>query len=413
MLSTSSPSSATASSARPPRGPRPRWFDGFLHLESASGILLLTATVVALVWANTSWPLAYETLWHLPLGLTLGPWAWRGQLHFLVNDGLMTIFFLAVGLEIRNDIHDGELSDPRRAALPVIAAAGGMIAPALLYLMLNFGRSGQAGWGIPMATDIAFAVAVVGLLGKRIPPALRVLLLALAIIDDIGAILVIAFFYSAGIDGFGLLVAALGLVAALLFQRLRVNSALVYVLPGVVVWWGLWRAGVHPTMAGVALGLATPARPWRPSETSPAVRVHRRLEPWVTYGIMPLFALANAGVAVGHVSLGGNARIVAGVMLGLVVGKPLGIFTASLVAVKIGVSALPRGVGWHGILCIGFMGGIGFTLGIFMVDLAFPSGAEEAAGKLAVLASSVVATVFGLLAGRLLLRPRPATLTSD
>jgi NhaA family Na+:H+ antiporter len=239
-----------------------RPIERFVRVEASSGILLLFAAVVALVWANSPWGASYEHLWHTPITLGIGPWVSDQSLHFWINDGLMTVFFLVVGLEIRREIHEGELSELKRAALPIAAALGGMAVPAILYLLLNGDPRTKSGWGIPMATDIAFAVGVLALLGKRIPPALRVLLLALAIIDDIGAIIVIAVFYSAGIDWSGFLVAGTGIVLVGLLQALGIRRATLYVPAGAVLWFGILKAGVHPTIAGVVLGLLTPVRSW-------------------------------------------------------------------------------------------------------------------------------------------------------
>ncbi|WP_437986696.1 Na+/H+ antiporter NhaA [Sorangium sp. So ce117] len=423
----------------------------FMHVEAASGIVLLIASAVALAWANSPWGDAYEHLWHVPITLSAGSLAFTQPLHFWINEGLMTIFFFVAGLEIRREIHEGELSDLKRAALPVAAAVGGMIAPALVYLSLNASPASRHGWGVPMATDIAFAVGVLALLGKRVPPALRVLLLALAIIDDIGAIIVIALFYSSGVAWSGLLVAAGGALAVAVLQRFGVRSPAAYVAPGAVVWWGMLRAGVHPTIAGVVIGLLTPVRSWFGSQgfvaaardavdrvaalterdghradellkplgrirqaqreaLPPVVRLQAALHPWVAYGIMPLFAFANAGVRIDASSLGhpASGTILLGVTLGLVAGKPLGVFLACFAMVRLGVCALPRGVGWRGIAVIGCVAGIGFTMAIFIAGLAFGDAALLAAAKLGVLLASAVAAVVGLLVGRLVLSGTPA-----
>ena len=230
-----------------------RPLERFLEIEAASGILLLVAATTALLWANSPWAASYVHLWHTPLGLRIGAFTFEHSLEWFVNDGLMVIFFFVVGMEIRREIHHGELSEWRRAALPAAAALGGMVAPAVLYLVLAGRPSTRSGWGVPMATDIAFAVGVLALLGKRVPAALRVLLLALAVIDDLGAILVIAVFYSSGVAVSGLLVAAAGLVGVFAMQRLGVRSAFAYVAPALVVWAGIYSAGIHPTVAGVII----------------------------------------------------------------------------------------------------------------------------------------------------------------
>jgi len=352
----------------------------FLQLEAASGIVLLTTTVIALVWANSTWGASYAQLWH-------------GPAHFWINDGLMTLFFLVVGLEIRREIHDGSLRTLRLAALPLVAAAGGVIAPALIYLALSRDPALTPGWAIPTATDIAFAVGVLAVLGKRVPANLRVLLLALAIIDDIVAILVIAFFYSDGIAVAGMLIAVGGIVGVLVFQKLKVASPWLYVLPGAVVWYGMWKAGIHPTLAGVALGLLTPV--------VHVERVEPVLHPWVAYGIMPLFALANAGVTFSGLSFGTEIEtaLTTAIIVALTIGKPLGIFVASFVAVKLNLSALPEGVDWKGVLLVGCLGGIGFTMSIFIANLAFPGASLLATAKFSVLVGSALAGVLGLTVG--------------
>ncbi|WP_437640525.1 Na+/H+ antiporter NhaA [Sorangium sp. So ce854] len=422
----------------------------FLHVQAASGIVLLIAAVVALAWANSPWGDAYDHLWHVPLTIGVGSFVFTQSLHFWINEGLMTIFFFVVGLEIRREMYEGELSDLKRAALPIAAAVGGMVAPALLYLSFNAAPVSRHGWGVPMATDIAFAVGVLALLGKRVPPALRVLLLALAIIDDIGAIIVIALFYSSGVSWSGLLVATAGALAVLVLQRFGVRRPLAYVAPGAVLWFGMLRAGVHPTIAGVAVGLLTPVRSWFGSQgflatardvvdevgaiarresykiddlltplqrirtaqreaLPPVVRLQAALHPWVAFGIMPLFAFANAGVRVDSSSLDHVAAgtILLGVTVGLVVGKPLGVFLASFAMVRLGVCALPRGVGWAGVGVVGCVAGIGFTMAIFIAGLAFNDAAMLAAAKLGVLLASAVAAVVGLAVGRLMLPATP------
>ncbi len=423
-----------------------RPLERFLGIQAASGIVLLIAAVVALVWANSGWQASYEHLWHTPITIGLGGFVFSRDLHFWINDALMVVFFFVVGLEIRREIHSGELSDLKRAALPVAAAVGGMIAPALIYLSLNHSRPAHHGWGVPVATDIAFAVGVLALLGRRVPAALRVLLLALAIIDDIGAILVIAVFYSAGVKLAGLAIAAAGVGLVIAFQRLGARHALVYVIPAMVLWIGLMVSGIHPTIAGVILGLMTPVVPWyghqgflqeadsaiaefrhrvdrpdmsqhdlvsplarldkaRREALAPVVSIEAALNPWVAFVIMPLFALANAGVTVGSLDLHapGAWHIVAGVSVGLFLGKPIGIVTVSLLTVKLGLCALPRGVDVRGLLVVGMVGGIGFTMALFIAQLAFTDELHLSLAKLAILVGSLVAGVVGLVVGRMLL----------
>ena len=433
--------------------------DRFLHVEVASGILLLVAALIALVWANSPFRGSYHHLWHTEVTVGIGAWTASKPLHFLINDALMVVFFFVVGLEIRREIHEGELSELKRAALPVAAALGGMLVPAAIFFVVNRGSSAQRGWGVPMATDIAFAVGVLALLGKRVPASVRVLLLALAIIDDIGAIIVIAVFYSSSFSWAGVGLAALGVVGVLILRSVGVRAALAYVIPGVVLWTGLLVAGIHPTIAGVILGLLTPARSWygergfltaaegaindfrdragkkhdahdlleplaqiaeaRREALPPVVRIEAALHPWVAYGIMPLFALANAGVDIRGVDLSERASVgvMLGVVLGLVVGKPIGVIAASALTVRLGLAARPRGVTWGGVTLVGLVAGIGFTMAIFIADLAFPPGARLGAAKLGVLIASAVAGIVALIAGRFLLprslEPAVAEMTAD
>lgn len=416
----------------------------FLAIETSSGLLLLFVSLVALIWANSSWFSAYQNLWHTSFGLTLGPWSFERDLHFWINDGLMTIFFFVVGLEIRREMHKGELSELRRAALPLFAALGGMAVPALLYFFFNAGRSTASGWGIPMATDIAFAVGVVALLGKRIPAALRIFLLTLAVIDDIGAILVIAIFYSADLSAAGFAVAGLGLALIFIFQKIGIRSPWAYLGPALIVWAGTYAGGIHPTIAGVVIGLFTPVRAWlgpdgflnvaekqidairsepnhsedkilphlgsldtaRKEAVSPVERLQFLLHGWVAFGIMPLFALANAGVPLGQASFDGDGReVFTGVLLGLLIGKPIGVILLSFLAVKLKIAQLPRGVSWIGVTIVGLSAGIGFTMAIFISQLAFPPGQVLETAKLSILCASALAAFIAFLAGWILLKP--------
>jgi NhaA family Na+:H+ antiporter len=414
----------------------------FLAVEASAGLLLMAAAGIALLWANSPWYASYEALWHMPLGLRLGPLAFERDLHFWINDGLMTIFFFVVGLEIRREAHGGELSELRRAALPLVAAFGGMIAPAAIYAALNHGHVSVRGWGVPMATDIAFAVGVFALLGKRVRPALRILLLALAVIDDVGAIVVIAIFYSGGLAPLGFLIVGAGIAGVLVMRGVGVRSPWLYVVPGAVVWAGAYVAGVHPTLAGVALGLLTPARAWLGSErfvehasanievvrgkgpeaheilpqldainvarreaVAPVESLQHALHPWVAYGVMPIFALSNAGVALGGASFAADGTLLfAGVVAGLVLGKPLGILGLSWLATRLGLAALPRGVRWRDIGVLGLAAGIGFTMALFVAQLAFGNGAQLETAKLAILCASGLAAILAFASGVVLLR---------
>jgi NhaA family Na+:H+ antiporter len=384
--------------------------EGFLSIEASSGIVLVIAAVAAIWWANSPWRSVYEAILRAPIGFRLGGVAFERDVHFWINDGLMVVFFFVVGLEIKRELHAGELSELRRAALPAIAALGGMIVPAGIYLGLNGGTAAASGWGVPMATDIAFAVGVLALLGKRVAPALRILLLALAVIDDLGAIVVIAAFYSSGVTLAGFGVAAVGILLVLALQKFGVRSAWAYVPPALVTWAGTYLAGVHPTIAGVLLGLLTPVRPWVGREVvAPVDRLEHALHGWVAFGIMPLFALANAGVSLGSVRLDGpGARVLLGVMLGLVLGKPIGVMLFSWVAVRVRAAALPAGVSWSGVFVVALVAGIGFTMALFIASLAFASGPLIGFAKLGILGASTIAAIGGLVAGRLILTRPPA-----
>ncbi len=413
-----------------------RPLQAFLATEAASGVLLLVATVVALAWANSPWQDAYDRLWHTELVIGLGRWRMANDLGHWVTDGLMTLFFFVVGLEIKREVLTGELRDPRAAAVPVVAAVGGMVAPALLYLLVADGGPAARGWGIPMATDIAFALGVLTLLARSAPPALKPFLLTLAIVDDIGAIAVIAIFYSEGVALRPLLVAAalLGLVAVL--QRARVRASAVYVLLGIGVWVATSGSGVHPTIAGVALGLLTPAVPFQRPATvsreahrvadetvdepsppdadapywlylaalsreavSPLARAEAFLHPWVSFVVVPLFALANAGVDLSAGALSDAARspVALGVLLGLVLGKPLGIALATWAAVRTGLGRLPAGTDWRDVIGVGSVAGIGFTVSLLVTDLAFEGSPMLELAKAGILLASVLAGGIGAL----------------
>jgi Na+:H+ antiporter, NhaA family len=406
----------------------------FLATEVSSGVVLLAAALVALVWANSPWSAGYESLWDTRLTLRLGSWALGGDLRRWVNDGLMTLFFFVVGLEIKRELVTGELHDRRAAALPVVAAVGGMVVPALLYLAVNPTPPGRAGWGVAMATDIPFALGVVALLGRRVDPALKVFLLAMAIVDDLGSIVVIAVFARGAVD-----LRLLGLSCALLagvvaLRGLHVRWMAAYVGLGVAAWAAMFDSGVAPTVVGAALGLLTPAVPFqRPrvvseeavrvaEETgddpdppdadapqwlylaglsreaaSPLARLETVLHPWTGYVVVPLFALANAGIALGggviRAALTGPVGL--GVILGRVVGKPLGITLASLLVVRLGAARLPKGVGWIQLAGVAALAGIGFTVAFLIAELTLPGPGLQDAAKLGVLAAGVLSGVIG------------------
>jgi NhaA family Na+:H+ antiporter len=375
--------------------------ESFLRVETAGGITLLLATAVALIWANFSQH-TYEAFWQAALpanfaGARFGmaDFITARPLHFWINDGLMTVFFLVVGLEIRHEMRYGVLSDARIATLPILSALAGVVVPALIYLLLNTGPEFQSGWAVPTATDIAFAIGILSLVGKGIPPTLRLLLLTLAIVDDVIAIFIIATAYSHGIELGGIALAACAVLAVWLMQSLEMRRATAYLLPGILLWYGLLRSGIHPTLAGVVLGMLAPA-------TAASNHLLRRLHPWVAYVIMPLFALANAGLSLRGLSLGAGAPItmVSGIVFGLVLGKPLGIVLATVLAVRSGICELPQGVHWRHMVLLGCLGGIGFTMSIFIANLAFPEPSLLAIAKGAVLVASSAAALLGLVVGR-------------
>ena len=366
-----------------------------LAIEASSGIVLMIAAGLALAWANSPWRATYEGLWRVLAGAGIGSFLFYHDLQFSINDGVVTIFFFLVGLEIRRELHAGELSEVRRAALPLAAALGGMLVPSVIYFVFNAGRSSEIGWAIPMATDIAFAVGALALLGKRVTPALRILLLALALIDDVGAIVVIALFYSAELPSLGFAILGLGILLILALQLFGVRSSLAYVIPGFAIWIGAYAGGIHPTLAGVIVGLMTPADAWYGAErfldqtearvhslcsggvpdqrellphldslrvanreaVSPVDRLQHLLHGWVAFGIMPLFAFANAGVALGEISLKGDSLwMFIGIIFGLAVGKPVGILGLSWLAVRSGVAALPSGLKWSYVSVVAIVG---------------------------------------------------------
>ena len=383
-----------------------------MHSDAAGGVVLLVAAAAALLWANSPTQDSYHALWHADFGIALGNLQFSQSLHFWVNDVLMTVFFLIVGMEIRRELHNGALTDPRQALLPMLAALGGVAVPALLYLALVPAGSFSNGWAIPTATDIAFAVGVLALLGRGLPPALRVFLLTLAIIDDLVAVLIIALFYSGGLQWSMLLFAAVGLLGVYGLQALGIRRAWSYVLPGALLWWGIWQTGAHPTLAGVLLGLITPVHMLAGRESAaPVERVAASLHPWVTFGIMPLFALANAGVTLqgGAVDAASSASqpLMLAVALALLLGKPIGVLLVSWLAVRLRLCALPAGMGWAHLLLAGLLAGIGFTMSIFIGTLAFSDAALLNKAKLGVLLGSAGAAIAGLLWGFHLKRKAP------
>ncbi|MFZ5918911.1 MAG: Na+/H+ antiporter NhaA [Chloroflexota bacterium] len=413
-------------------------FQQFTRLQASGGILLLAATVLALIWANSAWGHSYFALWETYLKIELGNLALKHSLLHWVNDGLMVIFFFLVGLEIKREILVGELASLRKATLPLAAAVGGMALPAGIYTLFNLSGEGAAGWGIPMATDIAFLLGLLTVLGSRVPVSLKVFFTALAIADDLGAVLVIALFYSGAISWLALGVGAVFLAALVGLNRGHVRHPLPYALLGVGLWLAFLQSGIHPTIAGVLLALTIPA--WTPVRAaaflaqctsalrgldpgahleenrqqqaaaqtleviaeriqSPLQRLERSLNPWVAYLVVPIFALANAGVG-----LGGNLAealthpIALGILGGLVLGKPLGITLFSWLAVRLGIADLPQGVSWRQLFAASWLAGIGFTMSLFIASSAF-GGALLDTAKTSILAASLLAggIGFGLL----------------
>lgn len=400
----------------------------------------MVCTVLALAWANSPWWHGYEQLWSVPLSISVPGFALNATLHQWINDGLMAVFFFLVGLEIKREMLVGELASARLAALPVAAAAGGMVVPALFYVLLNASGPGARGWGIPMATDIAFALGVVALLGSRVSPGLKVFLAALAIVDDIGAVLVIAIFYSAGVAWDALAAGGVVLLLSVLANRLGIRHFGVYAALGALLWGCFLASGVHATVAGVLLAMTIPSRTRinqhefvsrcrailerferalisdaglgrveqdsvheleRSCEQvqSPLHRMERGLHWSVAFVIMPLFALSNAGVRLAD-SLPfapGGALVAGGIVLGLVLGKPLGITLASWLAVRAGAAALPAGATWGAVRGVSWLGGIGFTMSLFIAGLAFEPGPLLNAAKLGILGASLIAGITGWL----------------
>ena len=417
----------TGAAAALPGRRMPRVVRQFLATEAAGGVVLLIAAVTALAWANSPWSASYRTLWSTEFSLSLGRYVLVEDIQHWVNDALMAVFFFVVGLEIKRELVHGELRDPRVAAMPAFAAAGGMAVPALFYLVVTAGSDGSSGWGIPMATDIAFAIGVVALLGTRVPASLKLFLLTLAIVDDIGAIVVIAVFYADDLQPVLLFVAA-GLVGLMLCLR---TAGIVWMAPYVALGIGVWLAtqasGIHATIAGVVLGLLAPAHPWTagavarqwasdlgdepgPAEleamtrlartaVSPAERLQHLLHPWTSLLIVPLFALANAGVELRSDSFDGPgaAKVTVGVAVGLLVGKTLGITGAAWLAVRTGLGRLPEGATWPMVVGIAMVAGIGFTVALFIAELAFEPGSLQSAAKIGVLSASALAAAIGAI----------------
>jgi Na+:H+ antiporter, NhaA family len=418
-------------------------FQRFIHTQSASGILLLTATITAMVWANSPWSETYEAFWTMPVSLMVGSHALTETLLEWINDGLMAMFFFVIGLEIKREVLVGELASFRQAALPLTAALGGAMLPAALYMTLNITGPGVPGWGIPMATDIAFALGILALLGNRVPLALKVFLTALAIADDLVAVLVIAVFYTSTISWVSLAIA--GIFIALLFaaNMAGIRHPLVYSILGIGgVWLAFLLSGVHATIAGVIAAMAIPSgtrltghefisrgkellerfeqamSPVKPpladherhhitnrmktaaqlAET-PLQQFENTLHPWVTVVVMPIFALANAGITFdANIGTMLTSPVAMGIMIGLLVGKPVGIVFSSWIAIRVGFATWPSGVSWPHLWAVGCLAGIGFTMSLFITGLAFPHEQSSMSAKVGIILASTAAGTIGWLA---------------
>ena len=415
-------------------GPTVSGFQEFIREQGAGGVLLLVATIIALAWANSPWAARYFSLWSTPISIGISDFQLAKPLLMWINDGLMTVFFFVVGLEIKRELVVGELSSPRQALFPSVAALGGMILPAAFYLILNFSGPGRSGWAIPMATDIAFALGVLSLLGRRAPLGLKVFLTAVAIVDDIGAVLVIAIFYSHDILWSALILAGVILLALFALNRAAVRNLVPYSALGLLLWLAFLQSGVHATVAGVLLAATIPSAPridgvkfvkrsrtfldefeesgefgkdiltnerqlsalqaledTAESVGSPLRRLEHALHPWVAYAIVPVFALANAGVTfTGTFAQGFSNPIGLGIVLGLVFGKQLGITSFTWIAHKLGWVSKPRGLKWRHIYGAAWLGGIGFTLSIFVTSLAFTDQGSIDAAKIGILTASLI-----------------------
>ena len=413
----------------------------FVHNQASSGIVLLASAVVALVWANSPWSDTYYDFWHTEVAFEVGAFHISYDLAHWINDGIMVIFFFVVGLEIKRELIVGELSSVRQAALPMIAAVGGMAVPALIYTAFNFNSEGAVGWGIPMATDIAFALGILALVGSRVPLALKAFLVAVAIVDDIGAVLVIALFYTEEISMISLL-AGIGIFGLLVvFNRAGIRHPLPYVITGIFLWFAFLQSGVHATIAGILLASTIPARSdtdageflesgrkilneYRdagylgeevPSQQGrqvalqhmekviaqawmPLQRLEHTLHPWIAFGIVPLFALANAGVTIGS-NFGAHLfdSVSLGIILGLVIGKQVGITFAAWLAVRLGWGSLPKGVTWPQMYAVGWLAGIGFTMSLFISGLAFGKGDLLSVSKIGILTGSIISGSVGYM----------------
>jgi NhaA family Na+:H+ antiporter len=367
-------------------------------LEAASGLLLIAAAVLALIINNSSLSWLYNGLLDTPVVAQVGALKIAKPLLLWINDGLMALFFLLIGLEVKREVLDGQLSKPSQIVLPGAAAIGGMVVPALIYWFLNRDNpAALAGWAIPTATDIAFALGVLALLGKRVPVSLKLFLMTLAIIDDLGAIIIIAIFYSGALSTLSLALAAACIAALIGMNRLGVVKLGPYMIIGLILWVCVLKSGVHATLAGVTLAFCIPLRT-KNAEPSPLLTLEHALHPWVAYGILPLFAFANAGLSLSGVTVESFTHDVPmGIAVGLLLGKTVGVFGLTWLAVKIGIAVLPQGANWGQVLGVAILCGIGFTMSLFVGSLAFVPGASEYAGmdRMGILTGSILAALIG------------------
>jgi NhaA family Na+:H+ antiporter len=372
-------------------------FNDFFNSEKAGGLILIAATILSLILANSSFQTNYTAFWHLEIGNhTIEHW---------INEGLMTIFFLLIGLELEREIYNGELSDIKKATLPIFGAIGGMIVPAGIYLLINLQTGHQTGAGIPMATDIAFAIGILSLLGNRVPISLKIFLTALAVMDDVGAIIVIATCYASSIHLLSLLITLAVWVVLLILNRLKVHNLIPYLLGGIVMWYFMLQSGVHSTLTGVLLAFAIPFG--NGDEKSPSYILQHFLHKPVAFFILPLFALANTCISIDGNFLNGLQQTYSlGILAGLIIGKPLGIWLFTFLGTKLGLCALPEDLNWKKILSAGFLGGIGFTMSIFITMLAFEDTETINNSKMAILLGSLVAGSAGFFLLRLTLRTK-------
>ncbi len=371
----------------------------FLKLESSAGILLIAAAVLAIILDNSPFAWLYDQLLTLPFSVSIGTWGLSKPLLLWVNDGLMAVFFLLVGLEVKREILEGELSSKSQILLPAIAAAGGMIVPSGLYAALNWGDPvAIRGWAIPAATDIAFALGIISLLGSRVPVSLKILLTAIAIFDDLGAIIIIAVFYTADLSLLSLAFAAVAIAGLFILNRMRVTRLAPYILIGILLWVFVLKSGVHATLAGVALGLAIPLRAKDAEGHSPLRHLEHILHPWVAFAILPLFAFANAGLPLFEMSFADLQNPVSlGIALGLIAGKQFGVFVPAWLAIKSGLAELPEGTNYLGLYGMSVLTGIGFTMSLFIGSLAFNDPAMAGPVRIGILLGSIVCALLGYI----------------